>query len=84
MIERVFRCSFCYTTFKVLSEAEKHHPLCKCAPERKHCCTCKFKVYEGYPFGGPNCCHNKQSEFYDKSVDDMPDEFDCEVYQKED
>ena len=42
------------------------------------------KLYEGYPFGGPNCCYNKQSEFYNKSVDDMPDEFDCEVYQKED
>ena len=86
MPKTVYECNHCAHRDDTFEKAEAHEKTCVYAPGRKTCHTCGHNVYEGYPFGGPHVCHNKNAPTYKKHTDsdDFDSESDCGFYEKED
>lgn len=78
-----YKCEYCYSFYDSEEKVIIHEEKCQYVPGRKHCDTCTYKKYIGYPFGGPHICTNKSSPFYQKDIDDMNKEFDCEVWMED-
>jgi hypothetical protein len=81
----VYKCNYCCSTFDTFEKAVMHEKLCVYAPNRKNCLTCEHNVYEGYPFGGPHVCHNKNAPMYGQwtDSDNADPAFDCEFHEKD-
>jgi hypothetical protein len=80
-----YKCNHCSSIYDTFEKAEAHEKLCVYAPNRKTCHTCEHNVYEGYPFGGPHVCQNKNAPTFGKHTDgdDFDASVDCEFHEKD-